>query len=352
MGDLLWKRVQALAADAGIPLVGCVAAGTLEAEAGRWRDWVAGGCHAGMGWMGRHASIREHPGHWLPGCRSIVVFGFPYHGGPISGDFRIARFAAGQNYHQIIRQILELLLEGLRELKPKLAGRVAVDTAPLMEKALAARAGLGWQGKNTCLIHPGLGSYLFLGELLLDVALPSTPVSPGSCGDCRRCLEACPTGALREPGILDARRCLAYLTVEHRGVIPGRFRGRLRDRGFGCDICQEACPHNAGGRAAAVRLEFQPDPRLRNLQPSDLAALSGRSFRRQFGFSSLTRASQAGLVRNWIALLAEREDRRRPPEAEAAMRRFSLAGEQWNEFYQDLKTPPPGSPGGGEKPTT
>ena len=157
MNDRLWQRLRELAADAGIPLVGCVAPESLEIEAARWREWVAGGCHAGMAWMGRHAAVREHPGQWLTGCRSIAVFGFPYHPGPVSGDFRIARFAVGQNYHRVIREVLEGVLRGLRELEPALAGRVAVDTAPLMEKALAVRAGLGWQGKNTCLIHPEHG---------------------------------------------------------------------------------------------------------------------------------------------------------------------------------------------------
>lgn len=350
VSHILWLRLRELASEAGIPLVGCVSPEALEAEAGRWREWVARGGHAGMDWMGRHGPVREHPAKWLPGCRSIVVFGFPYHPGPVAGDFRVARFAAGQDYHRVIRRVLEGLLEGLRELEPALAGRVAVDTAPLLEKALAVRAGMGWQGKNTCLIHPELGSYLFLGELLLDAPLPPTPASSGNCGDCRRCLDACPTGALREPGFLDARRCLAYLTVEHRGVIPAWFRGRLRGRGFGCDLCQEACPHNAA-RRTAVRPEFQPDPRLLSLRPAEVAAMSGRAFRRRYGFSSLTRATQAGLARNWIALLAERKGGRLPPEADEALRRFPLAAAQWTEFNQDSKTPPDEPPGRGDEPT-
>ncbi len=350
MSDRLWQQLRKLAAEEGIPLVGCTTPQALKAEAGRLREWIAGGGHAGMDWMGRHASVREDPGRWLPGCRSVVVCGFPYHRSPVSGDFRIARFALGQDYHRTIHQALERLLRGLQELEPSLAGRAAVDTAPLMEKALAVKAGLGWQGKNTCLIHPDLGSYLFLGELLLDAPLPSTPALPGTCGDCRRCLEACPTGALREPGVLDARRCLAYLTVEHRGVIPAGFRGRLRGRGFGCDICQEACPHNAGGRAEAVRPEFRPDPRVLSLRPEEIATMSGRAFRKRFGFSSLTRATQAGLVRNWIALVADREGGRRPPGADEALLRFPLAERQWAEFGSGLKTPPAGTPGSGEGP--
>jgi epoxyqueuosine reductase len=333
MGDCLWTRLQELAGSMGIPIVGCLHPGEMVEEAARLRQWLAEGNGAGMTWLDRPAPSREQPGSLLPGCRSIVVFGFPYPRRPGGGSWRISRYALGEDYHRVINRLLAGLLAKLRQLEPALGGRVAVDTSPLMEKALAVRAGLGWQGKHTCLIHPRYGSYLFLGELLLDRLLPAVSApSPGSCGDCRRCLEACPTGALREPGVLDARRCLAYLTIEHRDVIPSEFRGRMGGNWFGCDLCQEACPYNQHLSDLAVRPELQPDPRLQSLSPGTLSELSEKAFRARFGFSSLPRATLAGLMRNAVALLPETAPELHGSMPAIIVDRFELAARQWREF--------------------
>jgi epoxyqueuosine reductase len=203
-----------------------------------------------------------------------------------------------------------------------------------MEKPLAQAAGLGFIGRNTCLIRPGHGSYLFLGELLLNVPLPPSRPATEDCGACRRCVAACPTGALADAGVLDSRRCLAYLTVEHRGVIPAAFRGRMAGQLFGCDRCQAACPHNRGAGAAALP-EFASGGDAAAPSAEELAAMSGREFQRRFGHTALARAGRRGLLRNWAALWSELPE---PPDpaAKERIRRFHPAVErQIAEFEPD-----------------
>ncbi|MBN2433215.1 MAG: tRNA epoxyqueuosine(34) reductase QueG [Acidobacteria bacterium] len=268
--------------------------------------WRAAGFFGGMEWMADTGRRRTEPFSLYPAGRSIIVFVVPYFWPDApTPNLRISRYARSRDYHHLVTAKLERLLQRLRAQVPNLDGRIAVDTAPLLERPLAVQAGLGWLGKNSCFIHPRFGSWIFLGELMINQKLPfSEPGGESHCGDCTLCLEACPTGALVAPGVLDARRCLSYLTIEHRGIIPPAFKGHLDGALFGCDRCQEVCPFNH--RAAATPLpDFRPLKEITELTADHLAAMSGHAFRRALGQTPLARTRLAGLLRNLVALQAE-----------------------------------------------
>ncbi len=330
------KTLETLAAAAGISLVGIAAPDPLEADARTLDEWLDAGCHADMTWMSHQREDRCYPDRFFPGTRSIAVFAFPYRfsGYSPGTQRRISRYAQGADYHRVVRDKLGHILLALQERFPTVSGRITVDTAPVFERTLAVRAGLGWIGKNGCLINRRWGSYVFLGEIFLDVALPPSQPAEGTCGRCRRCLDACPTGALTAPGRLDARRCIAYLTVEHRQVIPRRWKGRLGGWLFGCDICQEICPFNCKPIPDGI-LDLAPDSRLLTLDPDELLSLSGKAFQRRYGFSSLTRCGLKGLLRNLAALAPETDGFQPDPNRwSAARQRYPLVAAQEDEFKE------------------
>ncbi|MCS6914543.1 MAG: tRNA epoxyqueuosine(34) reductase QueG [Myxococcales bacterium] len=262
--------------------------------------WLAAAYAGEMDYLCRDAEARSDPRTLLHQARTVLCAALSYaHDPPAAQDGvprgRIARYARGPDYHWVLRQRLRALAARIVErVGHPVACRVCVDTAPLLERALGARAGLGFQGKNTLLITPGLGSYTVLGELLLDLELPpGDPMEP-RCGSCRACLDACPTGALVGPYQLDARRCISYLTIEHRGPIPAALRSHLSTWVFGCDVCQEVCPYNAAGRTGDPELvSGQPDPELRAL-----LRLGTAQFRRFVRRRALRRVRRAQLLRN------------------------------------------------------
>jgi epoxyqueuosine reductase len=249
--------------------------------------WLERGEHAGMAWMERNVDLRLDPRGLLPGARSALVVLLRYapqdDDGELARDLwpRVARYARGRDYHDILRERLGRLAEAVRREFPGTGTRVCVDTAPLLERELAASAGLGSIGKNTLLLHPELGSWILIGELLLTLDLEPTPPLADLCGECGLCLAACPTGALPEPYRLDANRCLAYWTIEHRGEIPDGFREEVEERVFGCDICQEVCPWNRGLPTAD-----EPDLRVpasrRELDRAGLLAMATEEYREGF----------------------------------------------------------------------
>src|SRR3954469_23103586 len=248
MDDDLTRRLKAEATRLGFDQVG-IAPAVAPPGYPRFLDWLAAGHAAGMGYLERRAGARAHPDHVLEGARSVVVVSFVYgrsepaEPGPTQG--RVARYARGADYHEVLWRRLEALLAWLRAERPDVAGRAVADTAPLLERDFARLAGLGWIGKNTMLIDRRLGSFTVLGALLVDVELRyDEPMERGPCGTCTRCLDACPTDAFAAPYQLDARRCLSYWTIEHRGPIPDEFAGQLGDWAFGCDVCQDVCPWN------------------------------------------------------------------------------------------------------------
>ena len=274
--------------------------------------WLAAGYHGEMLYMERQAAVRREPARAWPEARSAVVVLHNYwqrDAAPGPGRGRIARYALGDDYHRVMRQKLERLG---RRIVAGSGGRwrAFADAGPLPERELARRAGLGWIGKNTMLIRPGLGSFTFIGVLLTDLVLaPDAPFEADRCGSCSRCLDACPTGAFPEPRVLDATRCISYVTIEARSPVPETVRPALGDWLFGCDVCQDVCPWNV--RFARETAEDAYRARPLDTWPTleAIVALGEREFDTAFGRTALTRAGRAGLARNASALLDNRGDR-------------------------------------------
>jgi epoxyqueuosine reductase len=272
--------------------------------------WLDAGHAAGMGYMERRAEARAHPESVLEGVRSVVVVSFVYgrpdRSPPTETQGKVARYARGADYHEVLWRRLEGLLEWLQAERPDVRGRAVADTAPLLERDFAQLAGLGWISKNTMLIDRRLGSFMVLGALLVDCELRyDEPHASSHCGTCTRCLDACPTDAFVGPGQLDARRCLSYWTIEHRGPIADEFAGRLDDWVFGCDVCQDVCPWN---RKAPDGRESALGPRPEWTNPDLIAWLESdpEAFRRSLKGTALARAKRSGLLRNAAHILGQR----------------------------------------------
>ena len=304
------------------------------------REWLARGYAGEMGWIERRAQERLDPRRVLPGAQSAIAVALSYAPGPEAGSpdgpeaeegaapgLRIARYAGGEDYHAVLGDRLrayESAIEALLAPQPvRLRGYV--DTGPLLERSLAAQAGLGWIGKNTCLLHRRLGSYVFLGVVLTDLALPHDAQETDHCGSCRACLDACPTGAFPAPYQLDASRCLAYTTIELRGATPEPLRAPQGDWLFGCDICQEVCPWNRPARLPALadphglRARLAPRAPWRSASLAWLLSLDEDAWRNATRKSALRRAKFRGLMRN--ALIAAGNSR--DPSHAPALRRHA-----------------------------
>ncbi len=307
----------------GFDLVG-VAPAALADGFDRLRDWLRRGFAGEMDYMRRRAEARSHPDSVLPDVRSVVMLGMNYlpAGGVeegARGRGRVARYARGADYHDVLRERLNLLLAWLRSELPGCHGRGVVDTAPLLERDFARRAGLGWFGKNTMLLNKRLGSYFFLAALLVDVELrPDAPFEAHHCGTCTACLDACPTDAFVAPGVLDARRCISYLTIELKGAVPPDLRRGLGDWVFGCDVCQEVCPWNRKA-PAATDAALRPRAELESLDLIELLGLSDEEFRRRFRGTALMRSKRRGLLRNAALVLGNAGDARALPALRRAL---------------------------------
>jgi len=289
------------------------------------QEWLAQGFAGAMDYMSRHADARQHPRSVLPEVRSVVMVGLNYFPGGVEHEHadglhgRVARYACGADYHEIMRHKLNDLLAWAQIESPGILGRGVVDTAPLLERDFARRAGLGWFGKNTMLINKRLGSYSFLGALLLDLTLtPSAPFETQHCGSCTRCLDACPTDAFAGPFQLDARRCISYLTIELRGPIPEELRAGMGDWAFGCDVCQEVCPWNRKAPQASEPLLRLGGPG-RALDLIELLGMSETEFRRRFRGTALWRTRRRGLLRNAAIALGNLGDSRALPALTRAL---------------------------------
>lgn len=334
--------IQEAAAELGFSLVGVAPAVTSPGYS-QLVQWVDAGFAGEMDYVRQRLEAYQHPEHVLAGVKTIVVLAFPYPALPelevVPGAGRLARYLwTGDDYHDTIHHRLKVLKRRVLDRVPAAKVRGVVDTAPLMEREIAELAGLGWRAKNTLLINKTLGSYFFLACLLTDLELPlSEPHATTHCGSCRRCLEACPTAAFPQPGVLDARRCISYLTIEHRDSIPRELRPLMGDWLFGCDVCQEVCPWNrprqllrreaeekqAAGDVSkespgtgADNVVFCGDEKTSfgSLQLAALFELDEEAFRAQFRKTPLWRARRRGILRNAAIVLG---NQRHVPSAAA-----------------------------------
>ncbi len=284
----------------GFDACGFSRAACLEEEQSHLKTWLDLHFHGNMGYMENHAGKRVDPTRLVDGARSVISVLMNYFPSDHQQDPEapvISKYAYGEDYHRVMRKKLELLLRFIRESVAPVTGRYFVDSAPVLEKAWAARAGLGWIGKNTCLISKELGSFVFIGELVVDIPLHYDEPVPDYCGTCTRCLDACPTGALIAPFRVDARRCISYLTIENKGDINHEFRGKMKNRVFGCDICQDVCPWNRKAAAHHV-VEFKPTPRLMTMTCHDWHLLDEQQYGELFARSPVKRTGFTGLKRN------------------------------------------------------
>jgi len=261
--------------------------------------WLASGMHATMQYMARQSAVRQYPQRAWPNARSVVVVLHNYTTGdmaPASG-YRVAAYAQGVDYHNVMWELLDRLGAALVEASGKGEWRSYADAGPLPERELAQRAGLGWIGKNTMLIRPGLGSYTFIGALLTDLVLtPDTPFAADRCGSCTRCLDACPTTAFPQPRVLDARRCISYLTIEAPGEPDAQLRPLIGDRLFGCDDCQDVCPWNVRFADETAEPRYRGDRSWPPLE--EILTMNDVAFTERFGHTALERARRTGLQRN------------------------------------------------------
>jgi epoxyqueuosine reductase len=339
------QAVRQRAAALGFTLCG-VCPAVAPPGASRLDEWLASGYGGQMSYLADRREAYKHPRHVLDGVRSIVMLALPYRTAepaPIAaGQGRVARYAWGAaDYHDVIRERLHELADYLHELAPGAATRGVVDTAPLNEREFAQLAGLGWVGKNTLLLNKHAGSYFFLAALLTDQELEyDAPHAADHCGTCTACLDACPTAAFPQPYVLDASRCISYLTIELRDAIPAELRAGVGDWLFGCDVCQEVCPWNRPGTCSlplppgegwgegesvyqepphpalsrrervsmATLRDFAPLPSMNPVELAELFDLTDDDFRRRFRHTPLWRPHRRGLLRNAAIVLGNQRD--------------------------------------------
>lgn len=300
--------------DAGVFKSGIARVEAVDADTITGYDrWLSEGMNGEMAYLEKYHDIRSNPALLLPGARSVVSCAFNYWGGPVDSPLRWASYALGDDYHDVVRGRLQSVADAITT-ETGAECRVCVDTAPILERYWAVRSGVGFIGLNQQLIIPGAGTHFFLGEIIttLDLA-PDAPCTL-TCGECRRCLRACPGGALREndkaPGnpasevTLDSRRCLSYLTIEYRGELPEGTRPGKHI--YGCDVCQEVCPHNSKAPLSDIE-EFRPRPAILRLDTEAILAMRQEDFSAIFRKSAIKRTKLAGLQRNARAIAAEKQ---------------------------------------------
>jgi epoxyqueuosine reductase len=287
----------------GFQKVGIVRAEALTQEETHLREWLARGYHGEMQWMARNPEMRIDPRRLFPSARSVVVVALNYytpeHHSDRCGTGKVSRYAWGDDYHELVGAKLHRLLSWIKEHLPESEGKVCVDIQPVMDKAWAARAGLGWIGKHTNLITQDYGSWVFIGELLLNLDLEyETEPGEDHCGNCTLCIDACPTQAITEPYVLDSNKCISYATIELRAPeIPSEVAANLEGWVYGCDICQDVCPWNRFEQIADES-GFHPRPGNVNAELSEILKLTQQEYSERYRSSSMKRAKLSGLQRN------------------------------------------------------
>jgi len=291
-----WSRLESRARALGFLEMGAAPKGPVR-YAESVKAWVDEGYHAEMAWYARGLAKRLDLDLILEGAASVIVLTTPYHREPVTlAGHKLARYACGDDYHDVLKPKLWTLIEAIREIVPEAECRPYVDTGPLLERYWAEEAGLGWIGKNGCLISREAGSYLFLACIVTDVEVPYGTRHAPFCGNCRACIDACPTDAIVSEGIVDANRCISYLNIEHRG--PFENAPDFDDWIFGCDICQEVCPWTRKFSLEELIPELRPRPEYADLGEEDLAEMDQPAFSATFRKSAIKRTKMAGLKRN------------------------------------------------------
>jgi epoxyqueuosine reductase len=310
MEQLTSSQIKQKAHELGFDLCGIAPAADLP-ELAFFRTWIARGYAGEMGYLQRSATRRADVRSVVPSARSVIVTGTLYNSdAPYSTEeadpdrAHIARYAWGEDYHNVIGRRLQSLLDWMREVNAgPFEARAYVDTGPVQERVYAQHAGLGWIGKNTCVINPSIGSWIFLAEIICSLALEADEPATDQCGACTLCIEACPTQAIVDAGVLDSRRCISYLTIEQRGPIPAQFSSAVGSHIYGCDICQEVCPWNqVPARSADPR--WQPRAVWADASVSTLAAMPDDALRIAMRGSAMTRTKLAGMRRNLAVAMA------------------------------------------------
>ncbi len=292
--------VKQIAQRLGFMACGISKATFLEEEAPRLEKWLMQNHHGEMGYMARNFDKRLDPRKLVPGAKSVVSLLYNYYPNASQTDKdapKLARYAYGKDYHHVIKDKLFEFMHDIQTEIGAVEGRVFVDSAPVLEKAWAAKSGLGWVGKNTNLIRKHNGSYFFIAELIIDLELAADGAVTDHCGSCTACLDACPTNAFVAPYKLDASKCISYFTIELKDAIPNEVKGQFDDWAFGCDICQEVCPWN---RFSTPHNEpqFEPNPALMQLSKKDWHEITEEVFNRLFEASAVQRTGFNGLKRN------------------------------------------------------
>jgi iron-sulfur cluster binding protein, putative len=301
------RFIKQKAQDLGFLDCGISSARFLKEEEDHLISWLQAGMHGEMGYMQNHLEKRLNPELLVENARSVISVLLNYF--PVAGQTDptapvLSKYAYGVDYHFVMKEKLAELLRFLQTEIAPCQGRCFVDSAPVLDRAWAARAGLGWIGKNTNLISPEHGSFFFIGELIVDLDLaPDEKVVRNHCGNCTRCIDACPTKAIVEPYVLDARKCISYQTIENKGVIDPELKGKFENRMFGCDICQDVCPWNLKS-SPHTEPEFAASEKLLQMQKEEWSNLDKITFDKLFKKSAVKRAKFEGLKRN-LDFLAE-----------------------------------------------
>ena len=288
------------AKELGFQDCGIAPAGFLDRDAAHLTGWLSNNMHAGMNYMEGHFDERTNPAKLVPGAKSVISVILNYYlpeGKNDKKNPKISKYAYGHDYHKVVKGKLKKLLDIIREFEKTVTGRFFVDSAPVLERAWAARSGLGWIGKNSNLINRKYGSFIFIGELIIDIDLEYDNPAKDYCGNCTKCIDACPTNAIVADRVIDANRCISYQTIENKGKIDNSLKGKMGKWVFGCDICQDICPWNEEVETT-IEPDFKPQKEMLDMTRDDWNKLDEEKYNQLFSGTAVKRAGFSGLKRN------------------------------------------------------
>ncbi len=292
--------IKSFALELGFAACGISKVRFLEEDSKKLRDWLGKDMNGEMSYMANYLDKRTNPEELVPGAKSVISVLLNYFPGEEQKNKDapvVSKYAYGEDYHFVVKRKLKMLLEFIQEEIDEVKGRAFVDSAPILDRAWARNAGLGWVGKNSMLISKDYGSFVFIGELIIDLELQADLPVKDYCGNCTICIDACPTGAIIQPYVVDGSKCISYFTIEKKGGIPDQFKGKFMNRVFGCDICQDICPWNSKVQPHKTE-EFYPESRFLEMGSKDWNNLSREEFQKMFKDSALKRTGYDRLKRN------------------------------------------------------